>query len=127
MKELLFMLKELKFYKGQVFLFCLCLLFSLGIFISVDSLRVNVEDYVNQDSKTLVGGDLLIDANKIYSENLSLKLKELENQSEQRGFIVSNILEFSSVVLSTKTNNSLLAQIKVVDSCLLYTSPSPRD
>mgnify|MGYP003683184563 CR=1 FL=1 len=116
MKELLFMLKELKFYKGQVFLFCLCLLFSLGIFISVDSLRVNVEDYVNQDSKTLVGGDLLIDANKIYSENLSLKLKELENQSEQRGFIVSNILEFSSVVLSTKTNNSLLAQIKVVDS-----------
>jgi putative ABC transport system permease protein len=110
------MLKELKFYKGQVFLFCLCLLFSLGIFISVDSLRENVEDYVNQDSKILVGGDLLIDANTAYSDNLSIKLNELENRSINEGFIVSNILKFSSVVFSPKSNESILSQIKVVDS-----------
>jgi putative ABC transport system permease protein len=114
-KELIFMLKELRFYKGQVFLFCLCLLFSLGIFISVDSLRENVEDYVNQDSKTLVGGDLLIDSNKPYLDKLQYKIDNIKVNNSFDGVVISEILEFSSVVYSPKSDNSILSQIKVVD------------
>ncbi len=106
-------LKELFFYRGQAILFCLCLLFSLGIFISVDSLRDSTENYINQDSKTLVGGDIIIETNREFSQNLTLKLEEIQNKYN---ITTSNRLEFTSIAYSNKTNLSQLTQVKVVES-----------
>lgn len=110
--ELQQILKELFFYKGQAILFCLCLLFSLGIFISVDSLRESTENFINQDSKTLVGGDIIIESNRVFSKNLSSKLNEIE---ENYNITISNRLEFTSIAFSKKSNSSLLTQVKAIE------------
>ncbi len=112
MKQLQQIFKELFFYKGQAILFCLCLLFSLGIFISVDSLADSTENYINQDSKTLVGGDIIIETNREFSSNLTQALLEVE---QKYNVIISNRLEFTSITYANKTNSSLLTQIKAVE------------
>ena len=56
--------------KGPLLLFVLSLVFSLGVFVALDSVQINVTNYINQEKKSLVGGDIKISSNRSFSKTL---------------------------------------------------------
>jgi putative ABC transport system permease protein len=112
MKKIKSILKEISFYKSQSILFILCIIFSIGTFISIDSLGMSVKDYVISDSKTLAGGDIIFTSNIPYSQNISQYFKELKNNSKIK---LVNSYSFTTIVYSNYNNNSLLTQVRILD------------
>lgn len=104
--------KDIKYYKGQSILFCLCIIFSIGIFISVDSLRDNVETYITNDEKILAGGDILIESNIEFSQNLSNAINQIETNYN---VTTTYIKDFVSIAYSPKNEKTQLSQIKIID------------
>lgn len=104
--------KELKFYKPQVFLFILCIVFSLTTFITVDSLKYSVEDYTIENSKTLAGGDIIFDSRREYIDNVTNYLNQLK---ENPKVTITNSKEFTAIAYSIEKNDSLLIQARIVD------------
>ena len=116
-------LKELLQSKFQIIVFLLCLILSIGTFIAIDSLKSNTEDYIQKDSKSLNGGDIIIDSNREYSTNLSLAINEVITKYPD--VILANSYTFSSIVYSKETDASLLSEIRIVsENYPLYGSVS---
>jgi putative ABC transport system permease protein len=106
--------KEILQSKLQIIIFILSLTLAVGTFISIDSLRFNVEDYIQKDSKILNGGDLIIDANREYSKNLSYALSVVRENNPDLEIV--NSYTFSSVVYSPKQDDSLLSEIRIISN-----------
>jgi putative ABC transport system permease protein len=106
--------KEILQSKLQIMIFIISLTLAVGTFISIDSLRLNVEDYIQKDSKILNGGDLIIDANREYSKNLSYALSVVKTNNPELEIV--NSYTFSSVVYSPKQDDSLLSEIRIISN-----------
>jgi putative ABC transport system permease protein len=106
--------KEVLQSKLQIMIFIISLILAVGTFISIDSLRLNVEDYIQKDSKILNGGDLIIDANREYSNNLSYALSVVKENNPDLEIV--NSYTFSSVVYSPKQDASLLSEIRIISN-----------
>ncbi len=104
--------KEVLQTKFQILIFIFCLVLSIGTFVSIDSLRVNVEDFTLRDSKTLNGGDIIIDSNREFSDNLTYAVENVKLNYPNLEFV--NSYTFSSVVYAPKTDSSLLSEIRVI-------------
>ena len=123
------------------------LFISLFILSAIVTIEDSLKKELNDNAKSLLGGDLEIDYNR-NEGNL-----ELVNQVKEFTTI-SQMIEFSTMVstIDREKNKSLFTRIKTVDTkyplygevdyepkgafdrmhnepntCLLYTSPSPRD
>lgn len=106
-------IRDIKFNKAQSILFILCLVFSIGTFISVDSIKYSIQNYVEKDSKALAGGDIIIESRREYSENITNYLNLLKRNPEIK---VVNSLEFTTLVYNLNNNNSQLIEVEVLDS-----------
>ena len=116
------------------------LFISLFILSAIFTIEDSLKKELNDNAKALLGGDLEIDYNR-NEGNLKL-VNEVKKIAT-----ISQMIEFSTMVSTTNKdkNKSLFTRIKTVDtkyplygsvkyepigafdSCLLYTSPSPRD
>lgn len=111
MVKISFILRELLQNKQQPLLFILCLILSVSSFIALEGFNENVTNFVNQDSKALVGGDLIVESRRKYSEPLQNKINNLSNN-----YTTINSYEFTTIVYSNKSELSLLSQMRVIDS-----------
>ena len=131
----------------KIFSIILTLFISLFILSAILTIENSLKKELNDNAKALLGGDLEIDYHSVEG-NLELvnKVKEFTT--------ISNMVEFSTMISTTREDNnqSLFTRIKTVDekyplygtvvhepegainqihnepyTCLLYTSPSPRD
>ncbi len=89
-------------------LFCFSLLVSLGAYLTLDSLQNAVDDYITENQKAMVGGDVILRSRQQLPDNIVQWVAELpENE-------VVNDRQFNAMTYAGDT--SLLVRIKAVDS-----------
>ncbi len=88
-------------------LFCFSLLVSLGAYLTLDSLQTAVDDYINDNQKAMVGGDLIIQSRQALPADLTEWVAELP--AEQ----VVNDRQFNAMTYAGE--GSLLVRVKAVD------------
>lgn len=88
-------------------LFCFSLLVSLGAYLTLDSLQTAVDDYITDNQKAMVGGDVVITARQALPDDINQWVSELpaENVVRDRQF---NAMSYAG-------DASLLVRVKAVD------------
>lgn len=99
-----------EWFKHKLFpiLFGLCIVVSLGAFLTLDALQQSVEDYVSSNQKQIVGGDIVLTSKQPFPEALLSRIKELQKNEVVYDF------QFNSIAYTD--NKSLLTRIKAVSS-----------
>ncbi|VAW36876.1 ABC transporter, permease protein, putative, partial [hydrothermal vent metagenome] len=87
-------------------LFSLCIIVSLGAFLTLDALQQSVDDYISDNQKQIVGGDIVITDNQAWSDKLLTEIKQLDKQNVVFDY------QFNAIVYTD--NDSLLTRIKAV-------------
>lgn len=100
-------LREFWKQKGQLWLYVVSLMFSLGVFLALDSVQNNVEQYIDQEKQSLLGGDLEVRSNQPFPETIKAELEQISDRYE-----TVQTYEFSSMARGNE--EVLLSQIKVV-------------
>lgn len=93
--------------RGQLFLYILSLVLSLGVFLALDSVQVNLNTYIEQEKQNLVGADIKVSSRRAFSSEVQTSLDQIKEN-----YSVADIYEFSSMIRTE--SDSLLSQIKVV-------------
>ena len=125
---ILFSIKDLFRSKTKLLSISITLFLSLFIYSTILTINLSLNEELSKNQKTLLGGDLEIDYNRGKADyNLISKIKKIAQ--------VTEIIEFNSMI--NKDSKSIFVRIKSIDinyplygkveTCLLYTSPSPRD
>jgi putative ABC transport system permease protein len=87
-------------------LFSLCIIVSLGAYLTLDALQQSVDDYIGTNQKEIVGGDIIITHNQAFPQTLLSRIKEI-NQAQ-----VVYDFQFNSIAYTD--DDSLLTRIKAV-------------
>ncbi|MFK8013085.1 MAG: ABC transporter permease [Marinicellaceae bacterium] len=94
-------------------LFSLCIIVSMGAFLTLDALQQSVDEYVNDNQKQIVGGDIIITDNQAFSDEIKAKIAGIDQNS------VVNEFQFNAIAYNNES--SLLTRIKAVsDAYPLY-------
>lgn len=88
-------------------LFCLSLLVSLGAYLVLDSLQSAVDEYVITNQKAMVGGDVIIQANQPFSDEVKSILANIPQAD------TVNEHQFNGMAYANDA--SLLLRIKAID------------
>ncbi|MCB1582122.1 MAG: hypothetical protein KDI92_03590 [Xanthomonadales bacterium] len=88
-------------------LFCFSLLVSLGAYLTLDSLQKAVDQYIEDNQKAMVGGDIVVAARQPFSQELDQWLAHLP--AEDR--VIDH--QFNAMAYAGET--SVLVRIKAVD------------
>ncbi|TDR19460.1 ABC transporter permease [Marinicella litoralis] len=88
-------------------LFCFSLLVSLGAYLTLDSLQTAVDDYINDNQKAMVGGDVVVTSRQEFPAEVNQWAADLptENVVRDRQF---NAMTYAG-------DASLLVRVKAVD------------
>ena len=89
-------------------LFSLCIIVSMGAFLTLDALQQSVDSYVDDNQKQIVGGDIVITHNQVFPDELLTKVKELDTDSVVYDF------QFNSIAYTG--DKSILTRIKAISS-----------
>ncbi|MBL4773259.1 MAG: hypothetical protein JKX98_06565, partial [Alcanivoracaceae bacterium] len=90
------------------FLFSLCIIVSLGAYLTLDALQQSVNDYVNDNQKQIVGGDIVITDNQQLPENVIAKISQLQQEDV--------VYDYQFNAIAYTESDSLLVRIKAVSS-----------
>jgi putative ABC transport system permease protein len=92
-------------------LFCFSLLVSLGAYLTLDSLQTAVDDYITDNQKAMVGGDIIIQSRQVLPDEVSRWVAALPPEQ------VVNDRQFNAMtyVEDGATDASLLVRVKAVD------------
>ena len=88
-------------------LFSLCIIISIAAFLTLDALQQSVNSYIEDNQKQVVGGDIVIDHNQAFPDDLINRINQLDKQNVVFDY------QFNAITY-TKTK-SLLTRIKAVD------------
>ncbi len=88
-------------------LFCFSLLVSLGAYLTLDSLQTAVDDYITDNQKAMVGGDVVITSRQALPESVNQWVNDLPSEN------VVNDRQFNAMTYAG--DNSLLVRVKAVD------------
>jgi len=88
-------------------LFCFSLLVSLGAYLTLDSLQTAVDDYITDNQKAMVGGDVVITARQALPDDINQWVSELPPSHVVRD------RQFNAMTYAGET--SLLVRVKAVD------------
>ncbi len=88
-------------------LFCFSLLVSLGAYLTLDSLQNAVDDYITDNQKAMVGGDLIVRSRQALPENIEQWVAQLPAKD------VVNDRQFNAMTYAGDA--SLLVRIKAID------------
>ena len=93
-------------HKLYPLLFSLCIIVSLGAFLTLDALQQSVDDYIAINQKQLVGGDIILTSNQEFPQKVINRINQLG-----KSYTVYDY-QFNTVAYTDK--NSLLTRIKAV-------------
>ena len=96
----------------QISLFIFCLLSSLFLYSFLESLNDSTNNYININSKEVIGGDITISSRSPFTSSLLEKLELLEEENKAK---VSFLYELTTITYSNKSDKSLLTSLKIVD------------
>lgn len=94
-------------------LFVLCLLISMSAYLTLDSLQVGVDSYVERNQKQLVGGDLVLRSRRPFSDDIQALVDQLPPEDVVRD------VQFSGIA-STETQSALVAVKSISSAYPLY-------
>lgn len=95
-------------HKLYPILFSLCIIISLGAFLTLDALQQSVNVYVNDNQKHIVGGDIIISDNQEWPDKLLEKINTIDSNDVVFDY------QFNAIVYTK--NDSLLSRIKAVSA-----------
>lgn len=87
-------------------LFSLCIVVSLGAFLSLDALQQSVNDYINDNQKQIVGGDIVITDNQPWSKDLLHAIEKLDQNKV--------VYDYQFNAIAYNQDDSILTRIKAV-------------
>lgn len=94
-------------------LFLLTLMLSLATYLTLDSIQQSVNSYVNDNQLALVGGDLILESNQAWPEEVLAQVETVPDDQTVYGY------KFNAMLVSGE--QTLLARIKgVTDAYPLY-------
>ena len=89
-------------------LFSLCIIVSMAAFLTLDALQQSVNEYINDNQKQIVGGDIVVTHNQAFPDDLVARVSELEQDSVVR--------EFQFNAIAYNNDSSLLTRVKGASS-----------
>ena len=89
-------------------LFSLCIIISLGAFLTLDALQDSVNSYVSDNQKQIVGGDIIITNNQAWPEKVLSKIEQLAKNDV--------VYDYQFNAIAYTGSNSLLTRLKAVSS-----------
>ncbi|MCF6300565.1 MAG: ABC transporter substrate-binding protein [Proteobacteria bacterium] len=95
-------------HKVYPLLFSLCLLVSLGAFLTLDALQYAVDAYIDDNQKQIVGGDLIVQSNEAIPDKLINAIKQLDEDQV--------VFDYQFNTIAYTDDNSLLTRVKAVSS-----------
>jgi len=101
-------LREWFSHKIYPLLFSLCIIISLGAFLTLDALQQSVNSYVKDNQKQIVGGDIIITDNQPWSQEL---LSEISHVNKE-----NIVFDYQFNAIAYTDNDSLLTRIKAVST-----------
>lgn len=107
-----FIKKELLQAKSQSFIFVLCVALSITTLISLNGLKVSVNESILGDTRKLSGGDVIVRSHYPFSSQINETLAGVTKADDA---LLSASLEFYSVLQDVTSENSLLVNIKSVE------------
>ncbi len=88
-------------------LFCLSLLVSLSAYMVLDSLQTAIDDYITNNQKTLVGGDIIIQDNQPFNSEVTALIDQIPT--------TDRVIEYQFNGMAYSGDLSLLLRIKAID------------
>ncbi|HOP21810.1 MAG TPA: ABC transporter substrate-binding protein [Gammaproteobacteria bacterium] len=95
-------------HKIYPILFGLCIIVSLGAYLTLDTLQQSVDDYIEENQKQIVGGDIVITDNRPLPKELTGKISELNPDDV--------VFDYQFNTIAYTENKSILSRIKAVSS-----------
>lgn len=96
-------------------LFLLAMVLSLSTFLTLDSIQQSVRDYVADNQRALVGGDLILTSQQAWPSDVLAAVKPFEPNNIVYDYQFNAMISGSSDSLATADNEqTLLARIKAV-------------
>ena len=98
-------------------LFCFSLLVSLGAYLTLDSLQTAVDDYITDNQKAMVGGDIVIQSRQTLPDSINQWVATLppEEVVNDRQFNAMTYVAASENGSDLNDDASLLVRVKAVD------------
>ncbi|RYY22544.1 MAG: FtsX-like permease family protein, partial [Chitinophagaceae bacterium] len=94
--------------RSRLFLFISSIILGIGVLVAIYSLSDNVKQDIDNQAKTLIGADLVIDNNKPVAPEFQKLLDSLGDRRAKE-------LSFASMVMFTKTRGTRLVQVKALE------------
>jgi len=94
--------------RSRLFLFISSIILGIGVLVAIYSLSDNVKQDIDNQAKTLIGADLVIDNNKPVAPEFQPLLDSIGDRKARE-------LSFASMVLFTKSQGTRLVQIKALE------------
>ncbi len=94
--------------RSRLFLFISSIILGIAVLVAIYSLSDNVKHDIDNQAKTLIGADLVIDNNKPADPSTQSLLDSIGDQKAQER-------SFASMVLFTKTGGTRLVQVKALE------------
>ena len=108
-------------------LFLLAMVLSLSTYLTLDSIQQSVRDYVTDNQRALVGGDLILGSKQAWTPEVLQTIERFEAESDEQKVVydyqfnamISSVGDTEATADTTSTNpvaQTLLARIKAVSA-----------
>ncbi|HTE25373.1 ABC transporter permease [Flavitalea sp.] len=94
--------------RSRLFLFISSIILGIGVLVAIYSLSDNVKQDIDNQAKTLIGADLVIDNNKPVAPEFQSLLDSIGDRRARE-------LSFASMVMFTKTQGTRLVQVRALE------------
>ncbi len=94
--------------RGRLILFISSIVLGIAALVAINSFSANLQKDINSEAKTLLGADIVLEANDPVSPRMELLFDSLGGERAE-------IVDFASMVLFPKGDFTRLAQIKAVE------------
>ena len=94
-------------HKLYPILYTLCIVVSMSAFLTLDALQSSVNDYIDENQKQMVGGDIIITDNQAWPQKLLTRIEQL-NENDV-------VYDYQFNAIAYTPEKSLLTRIKAIN------------
>ena len=88
-------------------LFSLCLIVSIGAYLTLDTLQQSIDEYISINQKQIVGGDIIVTDNQAFPKQLLARISQLKENNV--------VYDYQFNAIAYTNDKSLLTRIKAVN------------
>lgn len=105
--------RDSRTYRRRMALFLSCILLGVAALVAVRSLGDNLEQTINNESRTLLGADLVIRSQRAFPEEVNALIDSIGDEQTRE-------VRFASMVYFPKTDGTRLVQIRALTGAFPY-------